>query len=41
MKRSKKMAQELVQKAVGLVQPMEGPNGPLAALARYSVERKS
>jgi len=41
MKRSKQMAQELVEKAVALVAPLEGPNGPLAALARYSVERRS
>jgi geranylgeranyl diphosphate synthase type II len=41
MKRSKDMARELVERASAAVEPLEGKNGPLAALARYSVERKS
>jgi geranylgeranyl diphosphate synthase type II len=41
MKRSKQMARELVERASSAVETLEGKNGPLAALARYSVERKS
>ncbi|MBN8228254.1 polyprenyl synthetase family protein [Corallococcus macrosporus] len=38
---SRRMAGELVARAEAAVRPLEGPDGPLAALARYSVERKS
>ncbi|MCP3145293.1 polyprenyl synthetase family protein [Pyxidicoccus xibeiensis] len=38
---SRRMAEEKVAQAVAAVRPLEGDNGPLAALARYVVERKS
>ncbi|MCY1021987.1 polyprenyl synthetase family protein [Pyxidicoccus sp. MSG2] len=38
---SKRMAEEKVAQAMAAVRPLEGADGPLAALARYSVERKS
>ncbi|RKH59174.1 polyprenyl synthetase family protein [Corallococcus aberystwythensis] len=38
---SRRMAGELVARAEAAVRPLEGADGPLAALARYSVERKS
>ncbi|CAM4481521.1 polyprenyl synthetase family protein [Corallococcus exiguus] len=38
---SRRMADELVARAEAAVRPLEGVDGPLAALARYSVERKS
>lgn len=38
---SRRMAGELVARAQAAVLPLEGADGPLAALARYSVERKS
>ncbi|GMU10500.1 polyprenyl synthetase family protein [Corallococcus caeni] len=38
---SRRMAAELVARAEAAVRPLEGADGPLAALARYSVERKS
>ncbi|MFB1481522.1 polyprenyl synthetase family protein [Corallococcus sp. RDP092CA] len=38
---SRRMASELVARAQAAVRPLEGEDGPLAALARYSVERKS
>jgi geranylgeranyl diphosphate synthase, type II len=38
---SRRMAEELVARAEAAVRPLEGADGPLAALARYSVERKS
>ncbi|MBZ4417749.1 polyprenyl synthetase family protein [Myxococcus sp. RHSTA-1-4] len=38
---SKRMAEEKVAQAVAAVRPLEGEDGPLAALARYTVERKS
>jgi geranylgeranyl diphosphate synthase type II len=38
---SKRMAEEKVAQAVAAVRPLEGEGGPLAALARYTVERKS
>jgi geranylgeranyl diphosphate synthase type II len=41
MEASKRMAEEKVAQAMAAVRPLEGADGPLAALARYSVERKS
>ncbi|WP_375760026.1 polyprenyl synthetase family protein [Corallococcus exercitus] len=38
---SRRMAADLVARAEAAVRPLEGADGPLAALARYSVERKS
>jgi geranylgeranyl diphosphate synthase type II len=38
---SRRMADEKVAQAVEAVRPLEGADGPLAALARYAVERKS
>ncbi|WP_223633598.1 polyprenyl synthetase family protein [Corallococcus sp. EGB] len=38
---SRRMAAELVARAAAAVRPLEGEGGPLAALARYTVERKS
>ncbi|QSQ25057.1 polyprenyl synthetase family protein [Pyxidicoccus parkwayensis] len=38
---SKKLAQDKVAEAISAVRPLEGADGPLAALARYTVERKS
>jgi geranylgeranyl diphosphate synthase, type II len=38
---SRRMAEDLVARARAAVRPLEGEDGPLAALARYSVERKS
>ncbi len=38
---SKRLAEEKVAQAMAAVRPLEGADGPLAALARYSVERKS
>ena len=38
---SKRMAEEKVAQAMAAVRPLEGEGGPLAALARYTVERKS
>ncbi|NPC83992.1 geranyl transferase, partial [Pyxidicoccus fallax] len=38
---SKRMAEEKVAQAMAAVRPLEGEDGPLAALARYTVERKS
>ncbi|MGE6762198.1 polyprenyl synthetase family protein [Corallococcus interemptor] len=38
---SRRMAGELVARAEAAVRPLEGADGPLAALARYTVERKS
>ncbi|MFY2557722.1 polyprenyl synthetase family protein [Corallococcus terminator] len=38
---SRRMAEEQVALAVEAVRPLEGEDGPLAALARYVVERKS
>ncbi|MCY1030832.1 polyprenyl synthetase family protein [Corallococcus sp. BB11-1] len=41
LEESRRMARELVSKAQEAVRPLEGSDGPLAALARYSVERTS
>ncbi|CAM3683912.1 polyprenyl synthetase family protein [Corallococcus sp. ZKHCc1 1396] len=41
LEESRRMARELVSKAQEAVRPLEGNDGPLAALARYSVERTS
>ncbi len=38
---SRKLANEKVAEAILAVRPLEGEDGPLAALARYTVERKS
>lgn len=38
---SRKLANEKVAEAIAAVRPLEGEDGPLAALARYTVERKS
>jgi geranylgeranyl diphosphate synthase type II len=38
---SKRLAEEKVAEAISAVRPLEGADGPLAALARYAVERKS
>lgn len=39
--RSRALAQEQVQRAIGAIAKLEQEAGPLAALARYSVERKN
>ena len=41
LEESKRLAQDKVAEAIAAVRPLEGADGPLAALARYSVERKS
>ncbi|AKQ65342.1 Octaprenyl diphosphate synthase [Myxococcus hansupus] len=38
---SRKLAKEKVSEAIAAVRPLEGEDGPLAALARYTVERQS
>ncbi|WP_426753043.1 polyprenyl synthetase family protein [Myxococcus sp. Y35] len=38
---SRKLANDKVAEAIAAVRPLEGEDGPLAALARYTVERKS
>ncbi len=38
---SKELAARKVAEAIAAVEPLEGENGPLAALARYAVERHS
>ncbi|AGC46381.1 geranylgeranyl diphosphate synthase [Myxococcus stipitatus DSM 14675] len=40
LEESRRMAKEQVAQAVEAVRPLEGEDGPLAALARYVVERK-
>ncbi|QSQ14731.1 polyprenyl synthetase family protein [Myxococcus landrumensis] len=40
LEESRRMAREQVAQAVEAVRPLEGDDGPLAALARYVVERK-
>ena len=41
LERARQMAQDHVTRAIAAVEPLEGKDGPLAALARYSVERSS
>ncbi|HET9452579.1 MAG TPA: polyprenyl synthetase family protein, partial [Aggregicoccus sp.] len=41
LERSQALAAQKVQEAVAAVLPLEGQGGPLAALARYAVERSS
>ncbi|RKH42335.1 polyprenyl synthetase family protein [Corallococcus sicarius] len=41
LEESRRMARDLVARAEAAVRPLEGGDGPLAALARYSVERTS
>ena len=41
MERSRELAAQKVAEAVAAVEPLEGRDGPLAALARYTVERSS
>jgi geranylgeranyl diphosphate synthase type II len=41
LEESKALAARKVAEAVAAVEPLEGSNGPLAALARYTVERRS
>jgi geranylgeranyl diphosphate synthase type II len=41
LEESKQLAAQKVADAIAAVQPLEGKDGPLAALARYSVERTS
>ncbi|MFZ5445648.1 MAG: polyprenyl synthetase family protein [Myxococcota bacterium] len=41
LERSRQMAAEFVARATAAVRPLEGEDGPLAALARFSIERKS
>ena len=41
LERSRALAQEQVQRAIAAVVKLEPKEGPLAALARYSVERKN
>ncbi|MFT3707474.1 MAG: polyprenyl synthetase family protein [Archangium sp.] len=41
LEQARKMAADHVARAIAAVQPLEGDDGPLAALARYSIERKS
>lgn len=41
LEEARRLANEKVAQAVAAVRPLEGADGPLAALARYAVERKS
>ena len=41
LERSQQLAAQKVSEAVAAVRPLEGEDGPLAALARYTVERSS
>ena len=41
LEESRQLAARKVAEAISAVQPLEGNDGPLAALARYSVERRS
>ncbi len=41
LERSRQMAQEHVARALAAVRELEGADGPLAALARYSIERST
>ncbi len=41
LEESKALASRKVAEAMAAVEPLEGSNGPLAALARYTVERRS
>lgn len=41
LERARQMAQDHVTRAIAAVESLEGKDGPLAALARYSVERSS
>jgi geranylgeranyl diphosphate synthase type II len=41
LEESKALAARKVAEAVAAVEPLEGSHGPLAALARYTVERRS
>lgn len=41
LEQARAMAAEHVRRAIAAVTPLEGEDGPLAALARYSIERKS
>jgi geranylgeranyl diphosphate synthase, type II len=41
LEESRQLAARKVSEAIAAVQPLEGNDGPLAALARYSVERRS
>ncbi len=41
LERSRQMAKDHVARALAAVAPLEGADGPLAALARYSIERSS